>query len=607
MIHWRSRVSQGEEDPGMGRVGSGHPAYEETPAGPLPRAKHLLGTLSDRAILFVAGRLSVPIYRSGFFTSPLDYGRKVFHVSLIAVLASSMMALALASLYGTLSGPMLGAFAAAALIPPFAVMALIAYPFLAVSRRQRLCARELPFMATYLTMSAASGVSMQGAFEQLKGLVHLPQFRNESLRIEKVRRLYALNMYEAITFEGKCHPAESVRELYLASVAAQREGGDVFSILKDEIVKIFTTIDGNLRTISDKFSVLASAEMVSFIMIPMGFITIGVLFSSLLGIPALIAICFVFPTATAVLLGLAIDTYIPKELTEPIPYGGFARCLLALPFVALLAVLATAFGLPPYYCFGLSLISLVLPIMLHYAPARKRTREVLAALPVFARLIAEEVKKGSAPKLAIANLSELRSFNQSFDRLLRKISAFLKIGYPISDAAASVDAPWIAKVSFELMDKAETMGAEPRSLDVLSELVRGIYMSFKSLDSQTRLFTITSCLNSIILSFSVAITVEIVAKLFSTLGGGAMLISLPLGMSFISSGQLAMVQNIAYASVIYDSFLLGVLGGKASNGGSIVDGLRTGVICATLAMLGIVVFKDLGLIGGLMGGFGGLR
>jgi hypothetical protein len=441
----------------------------------------------------------------------------------------------------------------------------------------------------------------------LKGLQYLPQFRNESLRVEKVRRLYALNVYEAITFEGKCHPAESVKELYFAAVVAQKEGGDVFAILKDEVMKIFATMEGNLRTLSDKFSVLASAEMVSFIMIPMGFITIGVLFSNLLGLPALITICFVFPTVTAFLLGLAIDTYIPKELTEPVQHRGFTRGLLALPIVATLLALVAFLGLPAYYCFGLSLIFILLPIIFHYAPARKRTIEILAALPIFTRLMAEEVKKGSAPKLAITHLSELRTFNGSFDRLLCKISAFLKIGYPISDASSSVEAPWIAKISFELMDKAETMGAEPRSLDSLSELVRGIYMGFKSLDSQTRLFTLTSYLNSIILSFTVAITVEIVAKLFSTIGGGAMTISMPLGMSFISAGQLVMVQNIAYTSVIYDSFLLGLLGGKASNGGSVVDGLRTGAICAALAMLGIFIFKDLGVIGAMMGSFGGLR
>ena len=561
----------------------------------------------DRITIYIADRLSISIYRSSLFVSPLDLASRIVTLIIITIAVAISSGVLIALDGSELPIPASVFFATAILPSSLLIVHFVSEPFFAVYARKSKCARELPFLSTYLMISAASGVSVQSSFEQLRDFKYLPQFRNESLRIEKVRRLYALNGYEAITFEGRYHPAEFVKDLYLAAVAAQREGGEVFRLLKDETAKLFSIMEVNLRTISDKFSVIASAEMVAFIMLPMGIITVGVLFSGLLGIPVLLVACFIFPAATALLLGAAIDSYIPKELTEPVPLRGLLRGLFSLPAIALLLAAALFLNLPPYFAFGGSIAAFSLPAILFYSQSRRRTREILSALPVFTRSVADEVKKGSSPKQAIANISELRSFNRSFDRLLYKVVAFLKIGFPISNAIDAVDAPWIAKVSFELLGRAELMGAEPRSLDSLSELVRGLYMNFKSLDSQTRLFTITSYLNSVILSFSVAIVVEVVAKLFTSLGAGVALVSLPIGMSFITGAQLPVVENIAYTSVVFNAFLLGLLGGKAGGGGSIVDGLKPALVCVVLSMIGIAIFKDLGVINVLTGGFGGFH
>ena len=568
--------------------------------------------IKNRIVMSIADRISVPLYRSGILTSPLDYALRIIRSLLFAasIAVASVACLAVtAGRYLQLSVPFTTMMMVVLHVPLGVIADLFLRPLIASSSRKKLCERELPFFATYLTMAAASGISMQAAFERLKDFRYLPQFGRESLRVEKVRRLYALHPYEAILFEGKYHPADYVKDLYYSAVTAQKEGGEVFVILRDEMLKLFSILQGRLRTVSDKFSLIASAEMVAFIMFPMGVITIGVLFSSILGLPMLITMCLVFPTLVAVLLSFLIDSYVPKELTEPIPLKGFFKSLMAFPVALFLYFILQNFGspFPFYYVVGPVVILFTLPVALSYSSSRRRTREILAALPSFTRSVAEEVKKGNSPRMAITNFSERRTFNRSFDRLLHKVATYLKVGCPIVDAITAVEAPWIAKVSFELLDKAEMMGAEPKSLDSLSDLVGNIYLSYKSLDSQTRLFTLMSYVNTLVLSFSVVIAVDVVATLFTGIGGATYLVNMPLGISFITPEQLGTVETIAYTAVVYDAFLLGVLGGKASNGGSVVDGLKPGIICLALSLLGIILFKELGLIHALTGGFGGTQ
>ncbi|GEM_PF-916402 len=607
------------EDAGSGS-GFGSEARSEAGGVVAPRrGRGLIGTgrsaglhlgFRKRAASRIADLLAVLVYSSGMPVSPADYANRIFGSIVLAVMATAASAIAylgqcagLFPPYPLLPLPFLAAAAASSV---WAAM-MILRPLAALSARKRMCERELPFAATYLAMACASGISVASAFSRLKSFRSLPQFRLEAMRIEKVRRLYALHPYEAIIFEGKYHPADYVRDFYFSAVSAQKEGGGVFSVMKDETSKLFSLLQGRLKTASDKFSLIASAEMVSFIMVPMGLITVGVLFSGIIGVTAMALMCLALPTAISILMSYVIDAYTPKELTEPISLKGFLKALSAFPFAAGICVVSAvaSFPIPFYYILGALIIIFMTPAAISYSSSRKRTKEILAALPSFARSIAEEVKKGSSPQMGIVNLSEGRTFNRSFDRLLHRMATHLKIGCQISRSAEMIETPWIAKVYFELLEHAELMGADPRSLDSLSDLVGNIYLSYRSLDSQTRFFTVMSYLNSLMLAFSTVITVDVVARLFAGIASAVSTVGLPLGMSLMSSGGLSSVATLAYSAVIYDAFLLGIIGGKASGGGSVVDGLRPAIICVLLALIGLLVFKEAGLVHALTGGGGG--
>ncbi|MEJ5292676.1 MAG: hypothetical protein WHS82_03680 [Candidatus Methanosuratincola sp.] len=556
--------------------------------------------LLDRLSSPIANHLSLRLYQGELGISPDSYGRKIAATALFSTALSSVpVALLVLQLCSPRAAApwLLFATAAVALSSWVLTAYLFARPALSAQRRKSACERELPFLTAFLAIASASGIPIQVALERLRHSAFLNGFRGEAQRIEKVRRLYALHPYDAMVFEARNHPSERVRDLYFSVVAAQRQGDAVPSVLRDELMKVFSHLQGAVKTLSDKFSMIASAEMIAFILVPMGVLTLGTVFSSTISLPALVGACIGLPSITALLLSIMIDSSLPKELTTPVPLKAFSMALTAIPVGAAFSGLLWLAGIPvpPYLVFGAILLSSLAAASLYYRPMRREVSQILAALPAFTRLVAEEVKKGSSPGMSIIHFSEARAFNRHFDMFLHRISAFLKIGVPVSEVAEAVHAPWVVKAAFELIDESERMGSEPKSLDHLSELISNLTLCMKALSSQTRLFTAVSYMNTLVLTFTTVVAVDVIGRLFAG-ALGSVSIGLPFGLSFMTGFQFELAAGVAYLAVIYDSFLLGVLGGKLSRGGSVADGLLPAAACVALSIAGFLAFRELGLI-----------
>lgn len=554
----------------------------------------------DRLRGVIISRYSARIYASGLQTPPDQFAAALVSTAVLAIAAAGAVAAAIALL--ALPAPALAAPLAIAILPP-AIQ--LARPTLAVRARKNAALRELPFAATYLTIAAASEVPLTSALMDMSRLKTLGAFRREAERFKKTKTLYGMSPSEAVAFEAKHHPAEQVRDLIMSASAAEKSGSSLFLMMRDELVKSFAFLLSRLKTMSDKFSIIASAQMLVFIIVPMSVITVGIMFSKILGLPALFAACIAFPCLAAPALSAMIDSYFPKELSEPIPIKPFLYSLLAFPVAAAVLYvgwdvwLSATVSFPFEYFFALALISTSLPAAVWYTSARRRSKHIIEALPPFSRLVAEEVKKGTSPAQAIAKIGEYRTFNATFDGILASLTLNIKAGMPIAAAAERTRMPWIAKVYFELLDVAEQMGAEPKSMDALSELVNNIYNSIKTLDATTSLFKFSCYVNSVILPLSTAVVVELVVRLFANVMTSVQQIDLPLGLSFMTAESFPMLSLIVYSSVVLDAYLLGILGGKISGGGSVVDGLKEAVICIVIVVVALVLIRDMGLLASL--------
>ncbi|MDW7971306.1 MAG: type II secretion system F family protein [Nitrososphaerota archaeon] len=541
-------------------------------------------------ISFIVRVYSPSIYISGMLITPQQFAIRLMITILIAIAISSI------SIFLAPSFPL--AFIGIISISIPIIYSII--PFLEINRRRINCERELPFVTTFLTIASASSLSLSSAILNLSKIHHLKAFAKEAMRIEKVRRLYAISPSDAVIFEAKNHPSESVKSILLTAMMAQKLGESQFLIMRDEMIKAFTILLSKLKVLSDKFSLLASAQMIIFIIIPMAMITIGVMFSGILTPLSLFFICIILPSIFVPLMSYLIDSYYPKELTEPVNLMPFLASLFFAPLtiIAYKLFYINSNSLISFHnILSLIIIIFTIPSAIWYSLKRRETRQVLEALPIFTRSMAEEVKKGLSPSQALQLLS--KSFNLTFNKILINIVAHVRSGARIGEATSTIKMPWIAHVYFELLDYAEQVGADPKSMNALSELVNNIHTSMKSLHSQTSLFKASCIINSIILPFSIAMVIEVVVKLFANVSKMLISIPLPMGLSLLTLDLLSLVELIAYSGVILNAYFLGILGGKVSGGGSIVDGLSMALLCIILAEFTLILLVDFGTIASL--------
>lgn len=533
--------------------------------------------------LFLIKKFSKIIYLSDLNITPQEFTSKFLKIALISLIIAIIF-----TLFNIILSILI-------LIIP---IIYIFYPILSIRKRKSLCEQELPFAIAYLTMATTSSLSLSRAILSMSNFNFLKAFKKEAERIDKIRKLYALSPIEAMIFELNFHPSQIVRELFLSIITAERSGESPFLIMRDELIKSFSYLLSKLKIMSDKFSIIASAQIIVFIVIPMAMITISIIFSSIIEIKHIFFSCIILPCIFAFLISMIIDSYYPKELTEPVDIKYFLISLIAFPIsIFLYYNIKINFE----YILSITIILFSLPIAILYEKERRRTKQILSILPSFSRSIAEEVKKGNSPIRAIIILSENTSFNPFFNNLLKRIVIHIKIGHSITDIISHFKMPWISKIYFELLDKAEKIGADAKSMSALSDLMNNMYTSMKTLESQTSLFKFSCYMDSIILPFSITIIVDVIIKLFTNIS--IELNTYYFGLEIIKLENVPILSLIAYSCVILNAYLLGLLGGKISDGGSVVDGLKSSIICIIISTITIFVLRDMKLIN-LLFGFG---
>ncbi|HDI47025.1 MAG TPA: hypothetical protein ENF82_04385, partial [Candidatus Methanomethylia archaeon] len=375
-----------------------------------------------------------------------------------------------------------------------------------IRRRIEGTERELPFAAAYMTVAAAAGIPPTASFENLGRFKTLKCFAEEALKVKRLRALYSLNPVDALSFEAERHPSRRVREYLLAAAAAQRSGGEVYSALREKMQGLFRELEARMNMLSEKFSLLTSAEITIYVLVPMCLISIGAVFGGALGLSTLIAAGFILPAIFTAPLMLLVDAYMPKELTAEIP----KRPMIASAVVTIVLIFSALQVAAVHYALALGLIGGGIYPAMYYLRKRQRFKEILEALPHFMRDIAEEVKKGEPPSQAICKLVKYRKYNPYFDGILKECTARLHAGRSLKDSMADIEgAPWMCKVLFELLDEAERVGVDPRCIDELTAFVNNMYNSFRTLRARTRFFKFGSYLSVAMLVLSLVVTIEL--------------------------------------------------------------------------------------------------
>ncbi|MEM2709400.1 MAG: VWA domain-containing protein [Candidatus Methanomethylicia archaeon] len=465
--------------------------------------------------------------------------------------------------------------------------------------------RELPWIASYFVNNAAIGIPPTVSLERVIGLEEVfPAFARLARMVSKIRILKAMDPFSAIAWHADKFTDPDLRDFLISMASTQRSGGNIYVVLREKLQALYAEMRSSLEVLGEKFNAVASFIFMIYVLLPIFMLSIGIILGGVNG-SIILTSFFILNTFFSFICCLLVDALIPKELLAKPSYKPLAILplgLILIPVKLINDVKVTLLFDKLYYFIALAIIvGLTLP-SIYALKTRGKQKKIIYAIPSFLRDVSERVKKGESPGLAIRWLSSNRSYNKCFDEALRRISAFMHSGARIGEAARLVEIPWAAKVSFELLDTTEQTGADPSLVEFIVESINQLFTAMRMLKARVRFFKLIVYLSVCMITFTVAlssIVMNILSLTYQQAGGlaGQMIgvLTLP------KAEDVEYITTMASVGAMYTAVLLGLIGGKGSDGGSLIDGLPHALICTVLTVFLLYIMVDTGLLYSILG------
>jgi flagellar protein FlaJ len=500
-------------------------------------------------------------------------------------------------------------------LPLVAAIFLLLEPYLQARKHMSGAEREMLYVMSLLTTYAANGVSPHVALERLKDYQELfPETTKIIKRIEKIKMLYVVDDLEAMEFEGRKVTSSLISDLLLSSASIERRGGDIYSVLRDKMKSIFNAVRESYKTLADKMQLIGDVILIVYGVLPLTLYTMFAMYASEDSAFQSMLYSYIVNPLMGIVLILLVDTLYPRT---PVKYTKYYK--MALYMTPLGVITFTVIYLPwllgyikpkPEVLSGLpwtsvalamALIAVSVPIALRYIAETRKLTSIDYALPSFVRDIAEEIKKGNTPDLAILTLSKTRSYGGELDKIIKKMNSVIEAGRTFIEAGKSVmqDLSWYGKMSFALMLEATVMGAKPEVFDEVAEVTREIIDSVKIAKSSVtplRIFgMVTAALIVGITAMLIRYVLEPIASMaesFQTAMASASTFIGIIGIRFITPPMLPSLVDSIMTGSILTLFMMGMLTGKMSDG-TLAAGFQYAII---MLAIGIIMILALFLI-----------
>ncbi|MEM4488463.1 MAG: type II secretion system F family protein [Desulfurococcaceae archaeon] len=566
---------------------------------------------------FLEDFLEKYIYLSGIRKTPKEFVREALNNFLLLAAASATLSLVVAVFSLGILEPIIPLEQLrylAYLIPAPLIIGLFLLfePYFRAAEHMRGAERELLYVMALLTTYAANGVAPHIAIDRLRMKYKelFTEFSKIAERISRIRVLFVVDELEAMEFEGRRVSSQLISDLLLSSASIERRGGDIYAVLREKMRSIFNAVRENYKTLSSRMSFVADVILIAYGVLPMMLYTMFALFASEeLALQSIFYSFFVNP-----LIGLAlvylIDLMYPKT---PVKYNKYYRLIAySLPVGAAVFVAVYApwyFGLisaRPEVISGLpwtgvaiaaAAIATCAPAAFRYHFDQRRLTAIDYALPSFVRDVAEEVKKGSTPSLAIITLSNTRSYGSALDKVIKKIALALEAGRTFEEAVQSVmrEVSWYCRMSLTLMVEADLMGAKPEVFDEVAEVTREIIDSLRIARSSVMPLKIFGLITAVLVIGITSMLVRQVLEPIAMMAEGfyAAASSFPtlmgsLGVQLITPKMLPQLVDTVITGSVVTMILMGLMTGKMTDG-TLAGGFVYVIIDMLLSMTAILL------------------
>ncbi len=496
------------------------------------------------------------------------YISMMFFIALLTM-PVSIFAAAVALLYGFL--PIL----ALAFLPMFVIVGFLIVPMNNASDRSSGLEREMPFAAAYISVMSSGGIAPYTSFKRLSQVDLMPAMSKEARDIIKDVEIFGVDPLSALDIASKKTPLDIFKDFLGGYASTVIIGGDIGHYLERKAEDIFKIRALRVKAAAERLGMLLETFIIVMVMMSLCFYILFAVNGIQNGTSAstdisqysgILLYTYIFtPMLSMMFIYLAHSMQPKTPLLDMRPYKVFGiSAVLAIFVFLLLSNFLGTMQLPIFtelQSIGLDLpIALAVSLFISAAPAAiihirlSKTRNSMEqGVTSFLRDLTEVRKTGLSPEKCIEALSK-RDYG-TFTKELHKISSEISWGIPIKKVMADFlhrTRSWMVQVVMFLL--VETIDVGGGTIPMIESLAR-----FNNLTQEVEKEKKMSVRPYVMMPYLASILLVATTIMMMGLTTG---ITVP-GVNSAPSDN-SMMQVIFISSVIFNSYLIGIVAGKIS-------------------------------------------
>jgi len=489
-------------------------------------------------------------------------------------------------------------------LPLYIMMGFLFAPSSKASDRSSGLEREMPFAAAYISVMASGGIAPYTSFKRLSDVELMPAMRGEAREIIKDVEIFGVDPLTALEVAAKKNPLDIFRDFLSGYASTVIIGGDIGHFLERKAEEIFKTRALRVKAAAERLGMLLETFIIVMVMMSLCFY---ILFS----------VDSIYSVGTSMYSGIILYTYLftpllslmfiylahsmqPKApFSDMRPYKVFGVCaiigvvlfLLLTNFMGyvqlpLFSSLQSIIDLPA--AIAIALVVVTAPAAFLYGKLSKQKNGMEAGISSFLRDLTEVRKTGLSPEKCIESLST-RDYGL-FTKELRKISSEISWGIPLKKVIMDFlkrTKSWMTQLVMFLL--VETIDVGGGTIEMIESLAR-----FNSLTQEVEKEKRMSVRPYVMMPYLASILLVATTIMMMSFTTGTLTVGMP-GQSSTPK-DYSMMKTIFMTSVIFHSYLIGIVGGKISEE-SVAAGFKHGTILVVVALAAakiIPMFINLG-------------
>lgn len=481
-------------------------------------------------------------------------------------------------------------------LPLFVVAGFIVVPMNNASDRNISLEREMPFAAAYISVMSSGGIAPYTSFKRLSDVNLMPAMKKEAKDIVKDVEIFGTDPLTALEVAAKKTSLDLFKEFLGGYASTVIIGGDIGHFLERKAEDIFKARALRVKAAAERLGMLLETFIIVEVMMSLCFYILfavnnlqtsggSAATSDLSSYSGMLLYTFIFtPMLSMMFIYLAHSMQTKTPQTDMRPYKVLGvSSIMAIVVFLLLTNFMGAIQLPLFtqlQAIGVDLpiavaVSLFIcaapPAIIHMKLSATRT-SMEQGVANFLRDLTEVRKTGLSPEKCIESLSK-RDYGK-FTKQLRKISSDISWGIPIKKVMTDFlhrTKSWMVQiVMFLLVETIDVGGGTIAMIDSLARFNNMTQEVEKEKKMSVRPYVMMPYLASILL---VATTVMMMGLTTGITAPGAE-----------APPPDILMQTIFITSVIFHSFLIGIVAGKISDD-SIASGLKHAAVLVIIAVI----------------------